>query len=338
MSDFLDKIKFTIHNSNELEREKFIFLLSFFVNIPELKVIFDYLLELIEQNKVNIVFRLDNEINKALKNIGKNYKTTFDGNSYTFSIQNLSIISIIEDIAPYIFINFIKDREELTSLMTLFCQDLFNCTNTAFNKRMILHLIEEKLHLKLDPYNKGGFTVNENTNSKYLNEFYMKHKMYNKVNNCDDNVENLTENFVKFIFTIFCYSKEFVEKTNYMRCLGEKLRERCVKDNLEYYYRELSSGECNILFAYDDFVGVFKNFMPVFKNVLKRIKDKTSISLQFLSNNLKNNYEEYMGKNCLKGLNVVDNRVSNMEKIIDNITGIFIIDLIKKEENKKIEE
>ena len=92
------------------------------------------------------------------------------------------------------------------------------------------------------------------------------------------------------------------------------------------------------MFTYDDFASVFENFMPVFKNVLKRIKDKTSISLQFLSNNLKNNYEEYMGKNCLKGLNVVDNRVSNMEKIIDNITGIFIIDSIKKEENKKIEE
>lgn len=323
MNDFLNKLKIVIYNSNEAEKEKFIFLLSFCVNVPELKVVFDYLLELVEQNKVSIIFRLDKEINKALKSIGKVYKTAFDGNSYIFSIQNLNIVSIIECIMPYIFINFIKDKEELMNLMTLFCQDLFNCTNTAFNKRMILHLIEEKLHLKLDPYNKGGFVINENKNNEYLNHFYIKHRMYNKINGCDNNADNLMENFVKFIFTIFCYSKEFVEKTNYMRYLGEKLRERCVKDNLEYYYRELSSGECNILFTYDDFASVFENFMSVFKNVLKRIKENTSISLQFLSNDLKNNYEEYMKNHCLSGLGAVDNRVSNMKKMVSSVGDFF---------------
>lgn len=332
MNDFLNKLKIVIYNSNETEKEKFIFLLSFCVNVPELKVVFDYLLELVEQNKVSIVFRLDKEINKALKSIGKVYKTAFDGNSYIFSIQNLNIVSIIECIMPYIFINFIKDKEELMNLMTLFCQDLFNCTNTAFNKRMILHLIEEKLHLKLDPYNKGGFVINENKNNEYLNQFYTKHRMYNKINDCDNNADNLMENFVKFIFTIFCYSKEFVEKTNYMRCLGEKLMERCVKDNLEYYYKELSSGECNILFTYDDFVGVFKNFMPVFKNVLKRIKENTSISLQFLSNDLKNNYEEYMKNHCLSGLGVIDNRVSNMRKMVNSVDDFFGENLLSNDE------
>lgn len=339
MDNFLEKIRLKIQNFNKGEDGKFIFLTSSMVNIPILKIIFDYFIQLINENKANIVFRLDNNVNLALKNIGKTYKTTFDGNNYIFSINKLSIENIIESIAPYIFINFIKNKDELFNLMTLFCQDLFDSTNPTFDKRMMIRLIEEKLQLKLDPHNKGGFILNQNQHNEYLNEFYKKHHVYNKIQEDNEILNNLPENFVKFIFGIFSRCKDFKEKCNYIKYINDLVKSKLAEQHIERFYKEILPDDYGAMsFTYADFIDVFKNFLPNFLDILDRIKQQTSISIQFITTDFKNNYDKYMEQNYMKGIHNIDGKISNNTKIANNIASMFGIDLIKNEEVKKIEE
>ena len=326
--DYLKNIN--IINSTDKEKEKFCFLLLTTINNPYLRIILDYIIDKTIKNQVLVKFCFDDSINKALEKIGKKQVSSFNGKEYLFCVKGLNEKNIIEDIFPYVFVNFIKDREEIFELIRLFCVDLVESTG-KYNITKYLHILfEEKLKIKIDVKNKYAFIQK---NKDFLNDFYKRHKMYNRLEETSN--DNILEDFFKILFfTIYCSNKGL--ENNYLDFLNKTILDKFREKNInEFLYTKIKSNYET--FFYNEFNEAFPTFIQYFKNILKRIELNTSLSTISIMQNFKNNYKNFLEKNYNKNLFTINTNLKNNKNMVEYMNVIFNNN-INFEDKEKIED
>lgn len=312
--DYLKNIN-TINSTNE-EKEKFCFLLLTTINNPYLRIILDYIIDKTIKNQILVKFCFDESINKALEKIGKKQVSSFNGNDYIFCVKGLNEKNVIEDIFPYVFVSFIKDKEEIFELIRLFCVDLVNSTAEYKIAKHLQTLFEEKLKIKIDVKNKYAFTQK---NKDFLNDFYKRHKMYDKLEESSNN--DILEDFFKLLFfTIYCSNKGL--ENNYLDFLNKLILDKFREKNVnEFLYTKIKSNYET--FSHNEFNNAFPNFIQYFKNILKRIELNTSLSTMSIMQNFKNNYKNFLEKNYNKNLFTINTNLKNNKNMVEYMNIIF---------------